>query len=356
MGGGGEDQWFTDDPSVLEIRYTDTPNRFLQTDLKDEHIHLYKDDSGNEVTPFYDLTNGADSIWSIDLNYTKYSNMIRLKNHGRRGDNTAVSIEKINDYAFCGYFGEYPNQVWVEKVKFPKTHFDIGGYSFNQNRFTEIHFPDEGVELETTAFNNSMGGGEIVITGVIDSKLFYRRLGTYNNSGVQINMMTKLDISKLYGKISADLDMGTAKVIVREGQDLTGSVLSKGNSTYEGFELSNSVKIDSWSTFSYTNIKGDLIIANAEFENIYGASSIVSGNVIFTEDLKILKTSAAFDSNITFLGNPPTLARGRYGTFPTDICTSGNYIYVQDLKVNDWKTAEGWAEYSDFIKPLSERP
>lgn len=49
--------------------------------------------------------------------------------------------------------------------------------------------------------------------------------------------------------------MGTAKVIVREGQDLTGSVLSKGNSTYEGFELSNSVKIDSWSTFSYTNIK-----------------------------------------------------------------------------------------------------
>ena len=58
-------------------------------------------------------------------------------------------------------------------------------------------------------------------------------------------MMTKLDISKLYGKISADLDMGTAKVIVREGQDLTGSVLSKGNSTYEGFELSNSVKIDS---------------------------------------------------------------------------------------------------------------
>ena len=265
-----------------------------------------------------------------------------------------VSIEKINDSAFAGEYGDYPKRL-VEKVKFPKTHFAIGDYAFYQNMLTEIHFPDEGVDLEVHSFDNSMGSGKIIITGTVD-KLYYSRREVWGNGGTQLNTMTELDISKLFGKIGAELDEGTKRVIVRKDQDLIGSTIGKGNNSYEGFELSNSVKINSWLTFQYTNIKGDLIIANSEFENIYGSGSAVSGNVIFTEELKTLKTSTAFDNNITFLGNPPTIANGTYGTIPTDICTSGNYIYVQDSKVNDWKTAERWTKYSDFIKPLSERP
>lgn len=102
-------------------------------------------------------------------------------------------------------------------------------------------------------------------------------------------------------------------------------------------------------------LTGELILTNiisVEQSAFSGNDGIT--NVVIGENIQIIGESAFAHvgcNSITILAtNVPEVGRDAFNS------SYLSTIYVPDESVETYKTAEGWSDYADLIKPLSEKP
>ena len=241
-----------------------------------------------------------------------------------------VAVVEENNVIYYDYGNNMPQAPDLSDFKGEFQESSIGGDKYGKSAITKIHYIPSSITSLGDGFENYTSLQEVTCelpSGVTDMDFTFSKCSSLVNAP---NIPS--GVTSMYGTFSNCTSLVKAPEIPSGVTD----VMSTFSSCSSLITVPN---IPSGVTSMYETFRGCLsLVASPAIPNSVRQMHNTFRNCTSLKELTLLPTT------------PPSMQSALDG------CSSIESIYVPDSAVDAYKTATNWSEFSDKIKPLSEKP